>query len=321
MSNLHKIYKDICRGYSAGKWDNKDIFIKHLNHFDQGEIDEYYEHQLAAAIKGGIASKKEKSQWLKDNKLWSDREEMDLVEQKDYVENMEKTKSKLFLKTQIDQYTKILKDEWKKYYEMVERREKLFGLTAEYRASQKVQYYHILISFYKSEDLKDRLFTLKNINQLDDDESLELLNAYVNSISDFGLNNIKKISISDFFLNYFYLCGDNIFNFFHIPIYKLTIYQSNLLSYGTYYKNLIANEQIPDNFRDDPDRIEEFVNKSKNMKELLSKTGGQGGSTGIVGATKQDFDTLGIKENRGMMKEAMDKGITNITDAIKLAGK
>ncbi len=321
MSNLHKIYKDICRGYSTVKWDNKDIFIKHLNHFDQGEIDEYYETQVTAAIKGGISTKKQKSEWLKENKLWSDEEEINLIQQKDYIENMEKTKNRLILKTQIDQYTKILKEEWKKYYEMVEKREKLFGLTAEYRASQKVQYFHILISFYKNEDLKDRLFTLKNINQLDDDESLELLNSYVNSISQFDAKTIKKISISDFFLNYFYLCGDNIFNFFHIPIYKLTIYQSNLLSYGTYYKNLISNEQIPENFRDDPDRIEEFVNKSRNMKELLSKTGGQGGSTGIVGATKEDFAALGIKENRGMMKEAMEKGVTNITDAVKLAGK
>lgn len=318
MDNLQKIYRDICKGYSSDYWENTPIYIKHFDNFDQSDIDDFYEKELEKSIKIGIPTKEEKLNWLVENELWNNENEKLLIEQKDYVENMERTKEKLMLKIQIDAHNKVLNEEKKKYIEMIQKKDKLFGLTAENRTTQKMQYFYIYLSLFEDKNLKNKLFTINQINDMYDDESYKLLEFYAKFIEKFNINNIKKISVSNFFINHFYLCGDDIFNFFSIPFFNLTIYQSNLLSYGLYFKNLMANEQIPKEIKDDPEKIEEYINKSKNMKDLISKTGSEGGRTGVVGATKEDFKLLNIKNDTKFIKDVTKQGVSNINDAIKM---
>ncbi len=319
-SNLHKIYRDICKGFSPTRWDGQNVYIKHLDNFDQGEIDAYYELQLEKAVRLGVPTQESKQKWLIDNGLWSGKEEIDLREQKDYIENMEKTKKKLFLRSQIDQHAKVLETETTRYYEMLGKKNKLFGLTAEFHASQKMQFYYLYVSFFKDDGLRFRLFSVEDLNELSEDESFGLLNLYVEELAAFGIPTVKKIALAGFFMNQLHLCNDRVSDFFGLPISRLTVNQSNLLSYGLYFKNLMQNEQIPKDILDEPEKIEEFVQRSHAAKDALSKTKMEGGSTAIVGATRQDLKEMGGREESAIMKQAMKQGVSTINDVINMTG-
>lgn len=296
-SLLRKTLVEIARGWSAVKWGKTIVYIKHLTQLDQIEVDDYYEMQLTKARKDGIPSEENKRKWLSKKGLWKASDERDLVMHKDYVANLELTKTKAFLKSQIAAQEKILVEERATLAKMIAKKDLLFGLTDEKYASQKMQFYYIHLSFFKDSALTKRMFTMKETDQLDEEESYELLGLYIDFINHFDVNIIRKLSVSPVFANSFYLCGEDLSRFFGKPIIDLTFYQSNLLSYGLYFKSVFSQEKVPDSIRDDPDQIEEYINRSKNAKTAL-KTSLEGGATGIPGATSEDFAALNLVEDK-----------------------
>jgi hypothetical protein len=100
----------------------------------------------------------------------------------------------------------------------------------------------------------------------------------------------------------------------------LTNYQVNLLSYGLYYKNILSQNKVPDDISNNPDKIEEYIKKTKNFKEAVDRTAGAGSRIGIVGATSEDFKALGIEDGSKMIQEAANKNYTNSIDAAKEMG-
>jgi len=190
---------------------------------------------------------------------------------------------------------------------MEEKRSASFGLIDDKYAAQKMQFYYVGLSFYRDRGLTNRMFSQRDVDQMDEDESYDLLSLYIDFITRFDLDIIKRISVASFFVNSLYLCGEDPSRFFGKPVVDLTFYQTNLLSYGLYFKNVMSGEKVPEAIRDDPDKIEEFMNRTKASKEAL-RTNLEGGSTGIVGATSEDFEVLGLPEDktgRHMVKPSM----------------
>ena len=60
---------------------------------------------------------------------------------------------------------------------------------------------------------------------------------------DFSSDQMKLIAICPFFINNFYLCGENSADFFRKPIVELSTFQVSLLSSGRYYKSLMNNSK------------------------------------------------------------------------------
>jgi len=89
---LRKSFADITRGWSEIKWGKTPVFVKHLTQFDQIEVDDYYDAQLAKARKNGIPSEVEKAKWLEKKGMWTKKDDLDLVMQRDFVKNLELTK-------------------------------------------------------------------------------------------------------------------------------------------------------------------------------------------------------------------------------------
>lgn len=299
--NIEQIYSDICLGYSKDIWKDFPIFIKHLSTLDYIEIDYFSEKLLENIKKKGIKSRSEKIEWLIDKKLWNKSREIEINQQKDYVGTLQKTNEKLIFKSQKEQNEKILKEESNKLNVMIGERESLIGTVAEQIVNQKMQFYYIYFSFYKNKNLNNLFFTLEEINNLDDEDSYNLLSLHLDNNDNFDIKNIKKIAISPFFTNNFYICGDNIQSFLGKPVYLLTNYQSILLSYGAYYKNLLAsNPELPAEMKNDPDKMEEFINKQKNLKEAMNKIDSKVQSVGIP-ATKSDFESMGLTRDTSIM--------------------
>lgn len=307
--NLRRIYADICRGYSAVEWQDKLVYVKHLTSFDQVDIDEVRDIALADAIKRGIKTEDERLKWLEKRGLWNGTKEMELNEQRDYVKGLLLTKTKLIFRAQIDSHNITVDREQIKLNEMIAHKEGLIDLTAEHVADRKVQFSYIQQSFFEDQDLKKKLFTKEDMQSMDDDSTSELLSLYITNIGSLSTESIKSVAVSSYFTNGFYLCADNVSLFFGKPICQLTTQQVNLLSYGMYYRNILANNDVPEEIRDKPDRLEEYVNKSAAFKKILAKTG-NAGRVGLM-ASAEDFKLLGINNDIGIIQEAASKEFKN----------
>ena len=306
MENLRKIFTDICNGYTKKIFNEKDIYIKHLSHFDQINIDEHYSTYYDLAKKRGLFTLKEKLIFLEKENLWTKKDQINLDDTKLYLDNLKKTKDQLIFKSQTHQIEKSIIETDKKYTELCSKKDNLIGLVCENYSDKKIELFYISILFFKDNNLTQLLFSERELNDIDYDCSDSILKIYYNFLSEFSHNNIKKISISDFFTSILYL-SDNIDSFFGKPLSKLTFYQINLLSYGLYYKNIFKNNTIPDNIKEEPEKIEEFVKKTENIKQLIEKSG-KNQRVGIIGATKDELGSIGEGEIPDILKYSNKKG-------------
>lgn len=301
MENIKKIYHEICLGYSKSTWKNSIIYIKHLSILDLVDLDSYYNEFLEEAKQNGIKNKEDKLEWLKNKNLWSVADEISLKKQQDFIDNLEKTNEKLVFKSQKVENEKLLKEGSEKLRILKQKKEELIGVTAEKIADRKIQYHYVYLSTFNDAEFKQKFFTLEEIYNLDEEDSNSILGLYVKNMEKFDKKNIKKITISNFFTDIFSICGDNINTFFGKPVYLLNNYQITLLSYGNYFKNVFMNNRdMPDNIRDDPEKIEEFIQRAVNFREMNSKIDSNAMSVGIV-ANNEDFESMGLKRDTSFL--------------------
>lgn len=129
------------------------------------------------------------------------------------------------------------------------------------------------------------------------------------------------------FLNLFYLSGDNIYHFYGKPIINLTFYQIELFSLASNFKNILSEfgNSIPKNIMNDPDKLLEYVELNRNYKKAFpeDKEGEGGGGRGIMGATKDDLETLGIQTtaNDKFSQKLKEKGKLSLKDLMEMSGE
>ena len=159
-------------------------------------------------------------------------------------------------------------------------------------------------------------------------ELYDIIEGYNSQMGLFGSEYLKKVAVSNFFLNFYYLCEDNPYTFYGKPIVNLTYYQLELFGYGRYFKQIFSDSKTrpPEEMMDDPDQIIEWYESNKNAQKVVqrSKQDGSGG-TSIVGATKDDLKRLGMSDEHSssvsLSKEAAKKGGNlNMEDIMKLHG-
>ena len=315
-TQLRRVYADICRGYSLGSHKGSPVFIKHFTVFDYTEVDGAREEAFDSVVKRGIKTEAEKLQWLESNGLWTKKDDQELAVQESYLESLRKTRSKMPYKAQIDQINVQIKSAEIEVNKLTNKRVRLLDKTAEQVADQKVQYEYMRFAFFSDSGLKTPLLTREDVEQLSGRDADSLLFSYINSVNQFSLDCLRRISIGPFFTNSFYLCGDDITRFFLRPVVDLTIYQTNLLSYGSYFKSLMTQTEIPKEMANNPDKIEEFVARSRNMKSLVNKAGA-GDRVALIGAAPEDFKALGVEDGSAVVRADINKGIKSGLEAAK----
>lgn len=308
---LRSVFADICRGYSAASWGKRPVFIKHFSHFEQLELERDKKIHFDAARARGIETRDLKIKWLNKEGIWTIEDEKKLIQADSYAKNLKKTRDKAAIKSQIDALQKQLEEAQAVYYKLSSRKEALVGLTAESYADQKMQNAYVFLSFYADSACKERLFTEKQFKKLEEEEIYELLDLYILHINLFTQDALRRISISDFFTNYFDLTED-ITKFYGKSIIDFTFYQVNLARYGSYFKRIFANHEIPDRISDSPDEIEQYVLRLQNKKNMRLPTEGR---VGVIGATKEgDGEFFGGEEN--YINDLIKKGgVNDIFDA------
>lgn len=288
---LRKLYAEILLGHSPITALGRNGVIRHLTPIDQGAVDETYISFKNRALDNEIPSEKERLEFLCKEGHWTLEDEDWLENQGNFLNSLNESKKNAVVSAQIDELNKeILKTE-AEIKEKRSRRTALIGSTAESFAAKKVNEFYIFFTIYKDPLYSEKLFNSEEFDDLELSELTALTKAYNAIMENVNPQNIKQIAISGFFQNAFYLCEDNVFNFYGKPVAHLSYYQVELASFGRFFKHVIKNSDgnIPEEVRDDPDKLTDWFHSSKSLNEVINKNDKR--NVSIVGASSKDVGT------------------------------
>lgn len=277
-------------------------YVKHMGVKDSTDIERMELENFERAKSEGINTEEQQIEYLIKEKLWTKELETELTDNQSMLHGLQDSRSKLFLESQIKGFDKQIEEVSLRINRLSTERKELIGLTAETYASKKVNEYYVTTVLFKEKDFKEKLVSDDQFNDLSDTQVVSLIKDY-NAVSKyFHGKNFKRIAVSQFMLNFYYLCKENPFTFFGKPVVDLTFYQSEIFSYARYFAHQLTECKVKPTaeMMDDPDQLIDFFSSSQNAEEVLKKLdqdGEKGGGSSIVGATKKDLEKLGIKQS------------------------
>ena len=319
---------DVLRGYNKTSLNKfGDFYISHLDLFSSEEIDEKKLEYENHAKSRGLPTEEERIKDLKEEGEWSDEKEQKIKDTEILVRSLKVTKSKFVLKADIENIQNQINQSQKELFEILKERDDLLGFVVESYAIKKINEFFIYTTSFKDSESKQKLFTKYEFEELHEEEIYRLINNYNKVSSFYNDTNLKRIALSGFYLNSFYLCNDDPLVFFGKPIVELTFNQNELFSYGKYFKSILQDlKHDPDpETMDDPDKLIELFNISKNSDKIKEKMSDSDATT-VVGATKEDLQRMGISSPRedgavSLSKAAAEKGGSlSMEELIKLHG-
>lgn len=327
-SSLKVVFSEILRGHtlvSSPKYG--DVKIKHFNNFDSAELDIKNDFYYQKAINEGLPTREQRIDYLLKEKIWTPEKNKEIIHLKSFIKGLKSSKSKVFLQAHIDQINTQINENQLKLSKMELEKEDLIGFCAESYASRRINEHYMFNAL--CDEKNQRLFTREEFEDLSEEKLMEYIALYNKSTKKFKHETLQKISVSGFFTNLFYLCDNNAHVFFGKPLVELTFYQVELFGSGRYFKSLMeqADANVPEEIKDDPEKIIEWFDSTKSAKEVLEKSrnaGQDGSATTLVGATKQDLERLGLaspEETVDLAQKASEKGgKLTMEDMMKIHG-
>ena len=329
-NKLRILFVDILKGYTIAYYKNNKLYFKHNTSIDSGDIDHIKQEFMQKAKKNGLPTEQQKEEYIIKENLWSIEKNEEIKKIKSYISGLKQTKSKLFRNDDIAQINKQINEENIKLFTLIAERKDLLGFTVEDYANKKVNEYYMFNSLFKDKDLKNKFFSEQEFDELENRDLSEILDIYNNMNKNYVDKNLKKIALSSYYLSLFNLSDDNPYYMYGKPIVYLTFYQMEVFGYARYFKNALseAKHKPPDEYYEDPDKLIDWLESSKNVEEVLSKNENnqkktEGAiATSIVGAKKEDLAKIGKDENGiSLHKEALKKGGTlTMEDLMKMHG-
>lgn len=323
---LRLILADIIRGYThVRSSEYGPFFIKHLNNFDLAEIDYAYSVSLDSAKEKGIPTREEKTKRLTEEGIWTKQEEEKLGSYQDCLSQYEMNRSNEFLMSKRKNWDNQISDLKKDIRKLQIKKSTLLGDVAESFASKSSNEKHISMSFYKDKEFKERLFPDHDFNELSDKQVMGIIGEFKKHNSKFDATTLRKVSILPTYLNMFYMAPESIYEFYGKAIINLTFYQVDVWGNARKFQNDTQEfRNIPKDIQSDPEKLMEYVELNRNYKKAFpDDKDGEGGGGSIVGASKEDLETLGIKsEAHFSFSEELKKkgGKLSKEDLLRLQG-
>ena len=326
QSTLKRILRDVTQGFSVAYFENKRIYVKHLGLIDQIDIDDYRLEHLQKAKDRGIPSEAENLELLIEEEEWSEKEEKDIEDQKEFIDRLIENKSGLYLQSQIDNQEKEIESTRKKLQEKLTIRQALLGSTCEEYADKRCLDLYIIKSFFRDEAFSRPVFTEKQFDDLTQSSLSSITDIYNKIFGTFTEENFQKLVIEDFYNVYLNACEKPI-DFFGIATLQLTHYQLKLYSYTALFKSIFnSGEEVPFAIRKDPQKLLDWARNPKGReraREVMEKA--SEGGAGLFGASKADLEGIGVETSGAgtvSLEEAAKKkgGTLDMQDLMKLSG-
>ena len=272
-NKLRLLFIDILKGYSLSYYKSNKLYFKHNTSFDSGEIDHLKQEFIEKAKRNGLPTEDQKEEYLILEGIWSKESNEKIKKLKSDISTLRQTKSKLFKSDDINEFNRQIDQKKLELINLTVERKDLLGFTVEDYANKKINEYYMFNSLFKDRNLKDRYFSEQEFDELENKDISEILNIYNDINKNFVETNIKKIALSSYYLSLFNLCDENAYNLYGKPIIYLTFYQMEVFGYARYFKNALseAKHKPSDEYYEDPDKLIEWLESSKNVEEVLSK--------------------------------------------------
>tara|TARA_B100000085_G_C18558423_1_gene518619 strand:+ start:83 stop:1075 length:993 start_codon:yes stop_codon:yes gene_type:complete len=307
-----RLFLDIGKGFTPLSYLNEDVFIKHLSINDYTLAAEQQSVILNKALKRGIPKKENIIADAIRDGYWTQEDENFIESQTMFVDNLNKSKEHLLLKSEKDLHQKTIDEETKKLNEKIIQKNNLTKDSAEEYAVRQINDYYVVRSLFKNKDLTEPYFTFESFSELSYSEVSEIIKINNSHANNFSELNIQKMILEEFFFPYMFLC-EKPTELFGVPAINLSSYQITVLLFARIFKNIFENvKDIPEKIKKDPEALIEFSNSSESRektKELLEKDG----ASTVFGATEKDYSDLGvsstdISKSKSLHQAAKEKG-------------
>lgn len=313
---------EVFDGYSVSTFKGRDVFVKHINLRDQKYLNTYYERYKDLAISKGIDTEEERSDYVKEEGLWEESDDMEIASLETETQNLKKTKQSLFLPSKKEALQKTIDEKLLELYKLKNQRAEVVGLTAEAYANRRSADEMLRFCFFKDLKFEENLHTEDEFGELESDEIAEL-NIRLGAVTDkMSEENIKHAVLKPFFSMYLANC-ENPRDFYGKAIINLSVYQMKTVMYGRVFHSIFQyTDDIPDNIKEDPDKLMVF---SENQRNKDSNNGGvkdDADASAVFGATADDIKKTSKSGNSISLSDAAKEagGKLDMKQMMRLAG-
>ena len=318
------IIGEIFDGYTEASFGGKPVYVKHISIRDQRYIHKYFEKYKQIALDKGVETEKDRLAYIIAEGIWSDEDDTKIESLRFEIENLEKTVSQLPLPSQRQSMREDIKNLESQRTALLMKRRELMGKTAEDYATGRSGDELLRFLLFKDPELTEHLFTEQSFSELETWEVAEINSIQSNLSERLEDLLIQKSILRPFFNMYLSLC-EGAGDFYGKPIIQLTIHQLKVILYGKMFFNIFQyTENIPDNIREDPEKLMLYAESQREGKNAKAKSGlkDDADASMVFGATKDDMATLNAPAGNTRLAEEAKKhgGKLNMEQMMRLAG-
>jgi len=313
-------------GYTEATLDDRLVYIRHINIRDQRYLQKYYERYKNIALSKGVEGKEEREKRVIEDGIWSHEEDQKIASLQFEIENLKQTIKGLFLPSQQEDTRKRLNELRQELADLLTKKQEVIGKTADDYAISRSNDEMLRFCLFKDSALSENLYTEEQFAELELWEIAKINDAQ-NSMSErLSETSLQEAVLRPFFSIYLSLC-ENPAEFYGKPVVDLSVYQLKTVLFGKMFFNIFQQTQdIPDNIRDNPEKLMAFAETQRN-KDSGAGVGGlkdDASASAVFGATKEDMQALNLKggANVSLREEAAKHGgKLNMQQMMRLAGE
>ena len=290
---LHQVMSGIVKCFVG----NRFFYIHPSSSIDKFEAELLYHNTMIESSFLEILSDNEMLQFMIDNNLWSNEEEIELNVLPSKIDSLKLEmykKYSSFKSSQVDQVRKVLKRTKKKYEDLCNKRH-LYDLYTQSGIAESVKLQYLLARNVRDENGKSI-----NIEEMSMNVMSGLMNDYLkNKPKDTDLRALSRYGK----WRMIWASGKNEGGIFGTPSSLLTDSQQSLIAWSKLYDNVNESMNAPsDEVIEDDDMLDGWIineqNNRKNSPNIDSKYNKKGQEVYVVAETQEDADRVNRMNNR-----------------------
>jgi hypothetical protein len=282
-SILRSALSDILKGFSFHH--PKGLYIKHLCLDDYVDYERIYENHYERLRKKGVETKDQLLSRAIKNKLWNEDKDLEINALEEEIKINKISLSKCTDRDMRKSMQDLLDENQKRYYLLLAERESFIAPSCEKLTDKKMNEHYVVSSLFKDPEFREPYLSAEEIEDTDTDFG-PFIRIYNELSHKCSIENIKKISIQDFFRGSWGL-AKNPYYYFGKPICQITYNQTHLANYAQTFDNIFEN--YPDIDSDDPDKIIEYA-------KIRQETDKKGGNRTFVNMSSEEAQKMGLKQ-------------------------
>lgn len=312
-NSLRRCLIDISRGYSEAFYNQTPIYIKHFGLSNQDELDRRAEKISERYKKSGLRSQEEILQECEEKGTWTKKNEEEVTSKEQFIKTLENTRKSLLVPSQKEKIEQKIESTKKELQEIKSKKRILLSESCEAFTERRISDLTIMNSLYKDKNLENLFFSPEDFDELERSDIYDLVAIYNDSFEKLSIDNIKLLSLSGMFSNYYSVVEKDPCKMFDSGPLELTFFQLNLLNYAQVFKSIFKNiPNIPEEIRNDPDKLLEFAESGhqnqKKVEEMQKKGNADRTRAGsMMGATKEDMEKMGMNTSNFVTPHEMLK--------------